>query len=83
MGLILLGAILLLIFLEFLFAILGLVAKESFKWGFSRSIGQWVAMILYIFFIFAMELGNKLCRWSDLRRFAGTGVGDQVAVVFK
>lgn len=35
------------------------------------------------FFIFAMELGNKLCRWSDLRRFAGTGVGDQVAVVFK
>lgn len=65
-GLFLLGAILLFIFLAFIYATLGLVTKEVLRWGSSSSIDQFAAKIVY-FFVFATKLGNESRRWSGSR----------------
>lgn len=70
--LILLEAMLLLIFLFFLY-------NTLFKWGSSSSIGQWVDRI---FFYIWRGIG-KSCMWSGFRRLICTEASSVVAVVIK
>lgn len=64
--LILLGAILLFMFLDFLYAILGLVSTVVFKWGSSNNIDQCVAKIFSIFLYLVWNCVMNLvgCFWA-------------------